>query len=74
MAVHTEVCEEAADAYSVQTLSILLTVVFGLYILFDATLGAFTVGAKAYELINSGRTKEVAEERKPFVPKAYDAK
>ena len=72
MAVHlAQVCEDSADAYSVQALSVALTIVFGLYILFDATLGAFTVGAKAYELINANRTKEVTEEQKRFVPRAF---
>ena len=67
------VCEESADAYSVQLLSIVLAVVFGLYILFDALLGAFTVGAKASELLGAERAVANDREKNLIQPKAFDS-
>tara|TARA_Y100000817_G_C16643022_1_gene449247 strand:- start:468 stop:698 length:231 start_codon:yes stop_codon:yes gene_type:complete len=66
------VCEESADAYTVQLLSIVLAIVFGLYILFDTFLGAFTVGAKAYQLLNSDLNFEL-QPTANIKPKAFDA-
>ena len=60
-------CEESAGTYSVQVLSIALAIVFGLYILFDAMLGAFTVGAKAYQLLSIDQNKEV-EKSEVYTP------
>ena len=66
------VCDESADAYSVQLLSIVISVVFGLYILFDAVLGAFTVGAKAYQLLTVDRKPEPSKPDPDFEPRSFD--
>lgn len=66
------VCDESADAYSVQLLSIILAIVFGLYILFDAILGAFTVGAKSYQLLTIDRKEEASEKPQDFNPRSFD--
>ena len=68
----SSVCEESADAYSVQLLSIILAIVFGLYILFDAILGAFTVGAKAYQLLAIDRKDDAPETKPNFNPRSFD--
>tara|TARA_B100000214_G_C23646902_1_gene481032 strand:+ start:302 stop:478 length:177 start_codon:yes stop_codon:yes gene_type:complete len=51
-----ETCDQSTDAYSVQVLSIVLTSVFGAYILFDSILAAYTVGVKAYDVARSAAT------------------
>ena len=48
MAIGTDViCKLAAENNS-EVLAVILSVVFGIYILFDSILGAITVGSKAF--------------------------
>ena len=49
MAVNTDsICSLSYENNNTELLAIILSIVFGVYILFDSLLGALTVGSKAW--------------------------
>ena len=56
MAIGTDVICQLSTEHNSELLAIILSVVFGIYILFDSLLGAITVGSKAFAPLQSTQT------------------
>ena len=63
MAIGTDVICKLSTENNSEVLAVILSVVFGIYILFDSILGAITVGSKAFSPLQPPKSVDAPKAR-----------